>query len=65
MIVLGLQVKFCILGAFVTGLEFSTGKTAHVVGKPEKSFFLAALEAVNREQGSELIPGGRSNLFYT
>mmetsp|Transcript_2776 Transcript_2776/g.17277 ORF Transcript_2776/g.17277 Transcript_2776/m.17277 type:complete len:286 (+) Transcript_2776:103-960(+) len=27
------------LGAYVAALEFSTGKTAHIVGKPEASFF--------------------------
>ena len=26
-------------GAFVAGLEFSSGKTAEVVGKPSKEFF--------------------------
>ena len=31
------------VGAFVTGLEYSAGCTAEVVGKPEASFFLGAL----------------------
>lgn len=31
------------MGAFVAGLEYSTGKTAEIVGKPAKPFFDAAL----------------------
>lgn len=31
-------------GCFVTGLEYSTGKSAVVVGKPEKEFFHSAVE---------------------
>jgi HAD superfamily hydrolase (TIGR01458 family) len=31
------------MGAYVTGLEFSTGVTAEIVGKPAKPFFEAAL----------------------
>jgi HAD superfamily hydrolase (TIGR01458 family) len=31
-------------GPFVAALEYASGKTATVVGKPEKSFFLLALE---------------------
>ena len=31
-------------GGFVTALEFATGKTAHVVGKPNKAFFQCALD---------------------
>ncbi|XP_065287998.1 haloacid dehalogenase-like hydrolase domain-containing protein 2 [Dermacentor albipictus] len=30
-------------GPFVRALEFATDKTAHIVGKPEKTFFLTAL----------------------
>ena len=30
-------------GAFVSGLEFSTGKAATVLGKPSKEFFLAPI----------------------
>lgn len=33
-------------GAFVAALEFSSGKTATVVGKPSPQFFLAATEAL-------------------
>ncbi len=38
-------------GCFVAGLEYSTGCTAEVVGKPEKAFFRAAMEAVRAEEG--------------
>lgn len=31
------------MGAFVTGLEYSTGKSAEIVGKPARPFFEAAL----------------------
>jgi len=34
-------------GPFVVGLEYATGKTATVIGKPEKSFFLSALEGLD------------------
>lgn len=33
-------------GPFVTALEYATDKKAEVVGKPEKSFFLSALEGL-------------------
>jgi HAD superfamily hydrolase (TIGR01458 family) len=33
-------------GAFVTALEYSTGRTATVFGKPSEAFFSAALESV-------------------
>jgi len=32
------------MGAFVAGLEYCTGKTATVIGKPSPSFFMLALE---------------------
>ena len=32
------------IGAFVTGLEYATGKTATVIGKPDSAFFQLALE---------------------
>ena len=35
------------LGPFITGLEYATDTTAEVVGKPEKSFFLSAVEEFN------------------
>ncbi|XP_071942439.1 haloacid dehalogenase-like hydrolase domain-containing protein 2 isoform X2 [Antedon mediterranea] len=34
-------------GGFVSGLEFATGTTATVVGKPQEAFFLSALKTVN------------------
>lgn len=36
-------------GPFVTALEYASGKTATVVGKPEKSFFLLALADLGLE----------------
>ena len=38
---------FVSAGAFVTGLEFSTGSKAEVIGKPEPAFFTGALETLN------------------
>lgn len=37
------------IGAFVTGLEYSTGKSAVVVGKPDPPFFQAAVEQLGLE----------------
>lgn len=34
-------------GPFVVGLEYATGKTATVIGKPQKSFFLSALQGLD------------------
>ena len=39
-------------GCFVSGLEFSAGVTADVVGKPEPSFFQAAIDALNLSSSS-------------
>lgn len=36
-------------GPFVQALEFATGVKADVVGKPEKAFFLSALESLGEE----------------
>lgn len=36
-------------GAFVVGLEYATGATATVLGKPSASYFEAALEAVDSD----------------
>jgi len=36
-------------GAFVTGLEYSSGKTATVVGKPDKTFFDSAFTELTRK----------------
>jgi ribonucleotide monophosphatase NagD (HAD superfamily) len=33
------------IGPFVAGLEYATGKTADVAGKPSPAFFRSALEA--------------------
>jgi len=33
-------------GAFVTGLEYTTGVNATVIGKPERTFFHEALKLV-------------------
>ncbi|UCD63781.1 MAG: TIGR01458 family HAD-type hydrolase [Candidatus Zixiibacteriota bacterium] len=37
------------IGAFVTGLEYSTGATATVIGKPSETFFKLALESIGVE----------------
>jgi HAD superfamily hydrolase (TIGR01458 family) len=34
-------------GAFVTALEYASGRTAHVLGKPAPEFFAAALASMN------------------
>ncbi|MFH2133978.1 MAG: TIGR01458 family HAD-type hydrolase [Pseudomonadota bacterium] len=39
----GLQVD---IGAFVAGLEYVSGKQAHVIGKPSQSFFELALQSL-------------------
>lgn len=39
----GLQVD---IGAFVAGLEYVSGKQAHVIGKPSRSFFDLALQSL-------------------
>jgi HAD superfamily hydrolase (TIGR01458 family) len=36
-------------GAFVAGLEYATGATATVLGKPSSSYFEAALEAIDAD----------------
>lgn len=47
-------------GCFVAGLEYSTGVKAKVIGKPEASFFLSALDSLNNEfeLGTQLTPQG-------
>jgi ribonucleotide monophosphatase NagD (HAD superfamily) len=40
-------------GPFVAALEFATGKTATVCGKPSASFFAAALQVLGPEFGSQ------------
>jgi HAD superfamily hydrolase (TIGR01458 family) len=67
-------------GAFITGIEFASGKEAILVGKPSQNYFKAALEkiAVNSEEGFVMIGddvendikaaqviGGKGILIYT
>lgn len=44
-------------GPFVSALEFATGRTATVMGKPEKNFFLSALTGLNCEPHEALMIG--------
>ncbi|MFN3528104.1 MAG: TIGR01458 family HAD-type hydrolase [Candidatus Altarchaeaceae archaeon] len=44
-------------GAFVKGLEYSTGKRAIVVGKPSKKFFEFALKSINAKKEETYIIG--------
>jgi HAD superfamily hydrolase (TIGR01458 family) len=41
-------------GAFVAGLEFSTGHAATIIGKPSPAFFSQAVRDLRREAGREL-----------
>lgn len=45
------------MGAFVAGLEYSTGVTAEITGKPAAPFFQAALDAVGVEAGDAIMVG--------
>jgi ribonucleotide monophosphatase NagD (HAD superfamily) len=45
-------------GPFVAALEFATGKTAAVVGKPEASFFLAACSDLGLSPSECVMIGG-------
>ena len=45
------------MGAFVSALEFSTGKTAEIVGKPAAPFFLSALEELGVAPGEAILIG--------
>lgn len=38
----------------MTGLEFSLGRQAMVVGKPEKTFYDSALRQLNEECNSDI-----------
>ncbi|MEO1052305.1 MAG: TIGR01458 family HAD-type hydrolase [Bacteroidota bacterium] len=38
------------IGAFITGLEYATGKTAKVIGKPETTFFETAINSLNLQK---------------
>jgi HAD superfamily hydrolase (TIGR01458 family) len=44
-------------GPFVTALEFATGKTATLMGKPSKSFFELALQDMGLSQGDVVMIG--------
>ncbi len=44
-------------GPFVAALEYASGKKATVVGKPEESFFRAALEGLGLEAGEVAMVG--------
>ncbi len=49
-------------GPFVNALEYASGKTACVLGKPEKSFFYSALEGLNCEPHEVVMIGDVNNL---
>ena len=44
-------------GPFVTGLEYATDVKAHVVGKPEKTFFLEAMKSFTCEPHETVMIG--------
>ncbi len=50
----GLQMD---IGAFVAGLEYATGKTATVMGKPSREFFAAALSRLGLPPGEVAMIG--------
>lgn len=50
----GLQMD---IGAFVAGLEYVTGKTATVMGKPSPEFFAAALSRIGLDAGEVAMIG--------
>jgi HAD superfamily hydrolase (TIGR01458 family) len=50
----GLQMD---IGAFVAGLEYVTGKTATVMGKPSPEFFAAALSRIGLKSGEVAMIG--------
>ena len=45
-------------GFFAAGLEYSTGCTSVVVGKPEAKFFQSAVDEINLEHGTDIRIGG-------
>ena len=51
---IGLQMD---IGAFVAGLEYVTGKTATIIGKPSAAFFAAALSRVGLKAGEVAMIG--------
>jgi HAD superfamily hydrolase (TIGR01458 family) len=44
-------------GAFVQALEFATGRTAIVLGKPDRTFYLTATEGLGLEPGAVVMVG--------
>ena len=53
-------------GPFVSALEYATGKSASVMGKPEKQFFMSALEGLNCEPHETIMIGDvRKNILET
>jgi len=44
-------------GAFVTALEYASGKTARVLGKPEKEFFSACLDEMGLDPADVVVVG--------
>ncbi len=45
------------IGAFVSGLEYATGRKAEIIGKPTSSFFEAALESLGSPAGETAMLG--------
>jgi HAD superfamily hydrolase (TIGR01458 family) len=45
------------IGAFVAGLEYATGKTATLIGKPRREFFEAALQHIGVAAGEAAMIG--------
>jgi HAD superfamily hydrolase (TIGR01458 family) len=45
------------VGPFVAALEYATGRTAHVVGKPARAFFLQPLSELGVEPRAALMVG--------
>ncbi len=44
-------------GAYVTGLEYASGRTAEVVGKPEQRFFRSVLRELNSPANETVMIG--------
>ncbi len=45
------------IGAFIVGLEYATGSTARVVGKPSHEFYALALKSLGLEPGEVIMVG--------
>jgi HAD superfamily hydrolase (TIGR01458 family) len=45
------------IGAFITGLEYATGTSATVIGKPAPAFFMMALSALGRNASEVVMVG--------